>query len=123
MDTGNPETGTLANSEDPDEMQHYAAFHQGLHCSLRLKQPSWKEIHHILETFICDPLKYKIDYHILIVSIYVGKSIRTLRFKTFLLWEFNEHVQFSLGNGGDPGEVQQNSAFLQGLHYQPFVYL
>ena len=22
----------LANSEDPDEMQHNAAFHQGLHC-------------------------------------------------------------------------------------------
>ena len=22
----------LANSEDPDEMQHYAAFHLGLHC-------------------------------------------------------------------------------------------
>ena len=23
---------TLTNSEDPDEMQHYAAFHLGLHC-------------------------------------------------------------------------------------------
>ena len=23
---------TLANSEEPDEMQHNAAFHQGLHC-------------------------------------------------------------------------------------------
>ena len=22
----------LANSEDPDEMPHYAAFHLGLHC-------------------------------------------------------------------------------------------
>ena len=22
----------LANSVDPDEMQHYAVFHQGLHC-------------------------------------------------------------------------------------------
>ena len=35
----------LANSEDPDEMQHNAAFHQGLfhqglHCLLRLKQHS-----------------------------------------------------------------------------------
>ena len=30
--------GILANSEDPDEMQHKAAFHQGLHCLLRLKQ-------------------------------------------------------------------------------------
>ena len=26
--------GTLATSEDPDEMQHNAAFHQGLHCLL-----------------------------------------------------------------------------------------
>ena len=27
-------TCTLANSEDSDEMQHKAAFHQGLHCFL-----------------------------------------------------------------------------------------
>ena len=25
---GNPITSTFANNEDPDEMQHYAAFHQ-----------------------------------------------------------------------------------------------
>ena len=25
----------FANSEDPDEMPHNAAFHQGLHCFLR----------------------------------------------------------------------------------------
>ena len=25
---------TLSNSEDPDEMPHHAAFHQGLHCLL-----------------------------------------------------------------------------------------
>ena len=31
--------GTYASSEDPDEMQHNTAFHQGLHCLLRLKQP------------------------------------------------------------------------------------
>ena len=30
--------GTLANSEDPDEMTYNAAFHQGLHCLLRLKK-------------------------------------------------------------------------------------
>ena len=29
--------GTLANSEDPHEMQHDADFHQGLKCLLRLK--------------------------------------------------------------------------------------
>ena len=27
--------GTLANNEDPDEMLHYAAFHQCLHCLLK----------------------------------------------------------------------------------------
>ena len=30
--SGKPLTNTFANSEDPDEMQHNAAFHQGLHC-------------------------------------------------------------------------------------------
>ena len=48
--------GTLANSEDPDEMQHNAAFHQGLHCLLRLKLPPGTEIHHNLVTSTCDPL-------------------------------------------------------------------
>ena len=32
--------GTLANSEDPDEMQHNTAFHLGLHCLLISKHPS-----------------------------------------------------------------------------------
>ena len=36
--------GTLANSEDPDEMQHDAAFHQVLHYLLRLNKPSGKEM-------------------------------------------------------------------------------
>ena len=27
---------TFANSEDPDEMQHNAAFHQSLHCLFRV---------------------------------------------------------------------------------------
>ena len=31
--------GTLARGEDPDEMQHKATVHQGLHCLLVLKQP------------------------------------------------------------------------------------
>ena len=33
--TGNLEMGTLANSEDPDEMPQNVAFHQGLHGLLR----------------------------------------------------------------------------------------
>ena len=28
---------TFINSEDPDEMPHYAAFHQGLYCLLSKK--------------------------------------------------------------------------------------
>ena len=28
----------IANSVDPEEKQHKAAFHQGLHCLLRLQQ-------------------------------------------------------------------------------------
>ena len=71
--------GTFANSEDPDEMQHNAAFHQGLHCLLGLKQPLETEIHHNLENSTCDPLKYTMDCPILIVSIYMGKSIRIQR--------------------------------------------
>ena len=48
----------LENSVDPDEMKLIAAFHQGLHCLLRLKQSSGSEIHRNLENSICDPLKY-----------------------------------------------------------------
>ena len=33
---------TLANSEDPDEMPHHAAFHLGLHYLLRQKRSSEK---------------------------------------------------------------------------------
>ena len=43
LKTRNLKTGTLANSADPDEMLHNAAFHQGLHCLLRHKQSSEKE--------------------------------------------------------------------------------
>ena len=35
--------GTLANIEDPDEMLHNAAFHQGIHCSLKQKRSSEKK--------------------------------------------------------------------------------
>ena len=50
MYTGNPQIGNLASSYDPDEMQHKAAFHQRLHCLLRLKQSIGTEIHHNLKT-------------------------------------------------------------------------
>ena len=85
-------TVILANSEDPDEMQHYAAFHQGLHCLLRLKQPSVTEIVNNLETFTCDPLKCKMGNPILIVLTCMGKSIRIQRVNSEdsgdLAWKF-----------------------------------
>ena len=69
---------TLANSEDPDEVQHNAAFHLGLHCLLRLKQHSGAEIHNF-ENSTCDPLKYTMSSSKLIVSICMDKSIRIQR--------------------------------------------
>ena len=36
-------------------MPHNAAFHQGLHCLLRQKQSSEKEIQFNLEILTCDP--------------------------------------------------------------------
>ena len=59
--------GTLANSEDPDEMQQKAAFHQGLHCLLRLKHLLGAEIHYDLENSMFDPLKNTMGISILIV--------------------------------------------------------
>ena len=46
--------GTMANSEDPDEMPHKAAFHQGLHCSLRENQSS--ENFFLIKTYNPGPL-------------------------------------------------------------------
>ena len=77
----NPSTGIMANSEDPDEMQHNAAFHQGLHCLRRLKQPSRTEIHYNLEKSTRNPFKSTISSPILIVSLSMGKSIRIQRVK------------------------------------------
>ena len=72
---------TLVNSEDPDEMQHNAAFHLGLHCLLRFKQSSGTEIHHNIKNSTCDPFKYTMGSPILIVSIGMGKSIRIRKVK------------------------------------------
>ena len=47
--TRNPLTGTLANSADPNEMHHYAAFHQDPHLLLRSKQSPGTEIHYNLD--------------------------------------------------------------------------
>ena len=75
--------GTLANSEDPGEMQHDAAFHQDLHCLLRLNEPKGTEIH-ILENFTYNLLKYTMRSPLLLVLISIGKSIRIQRVNNFL---------------------------------------
>ena len=56
--------GNLANSEDPDKMQHYAAFYWGLHCLLRFKQSAGKKYtgNHNLENSIFRPLKVQLFY-------------------------------------------------------------
>ena len=63
------QTGTLANSAET------AAFCEGLHCLLRLKQPSGTEKHN-LETSTCDSFKNKMSNPILNISISMGKFIR-----------------------------------------------
>ena len=45
--------GTLATSGYPDEMLHNAAFHRDLHCLLRQKQSSEKEMH-LFKNITCD---------------------------------------------------------------------
>ena len=45
---GNLQMGTLENNEDPDEITHRAAFHQGVHCFLKQNRSSVKEIQYNL---------------------------------------------------------------------------
>ena len=85
--------GTLANSDDPDEMQHNAAFHQGLHCFLTLKQPSETEIYHNLAKTKFDTM----GSPILIVSIYMGildiHYTQTMEIWILMIYKF---MKFSL---------------------------
>ena len=60
--------GTLTNNEDPDEMPHNVAFHQGLHCLLRQNQTSAKEIKYILEIITCEPSIYTMDHYFIVCS-------------------------------------------------------
>ena len=68
--------GYLVNCEGTDEMQHDAAFYQGLYCLLRLSESSRPEIHHNLENSTCNLLMYIMGSPALIVSICMEKSIR-----------------------------------------------
>ena len=64
----------MANNGDPDEIKHNAAFNQGLHCLLSLKQPSGTETHYELEKSTFITLKYAMCRPIVIVPIYMKKS-------------------------------------------------
>ena len=46
---------SFAISEDPDEMHHYAAFHQGLHCEVK-KRSSDKRITYFFKNYNWTPL-------------------------------------------------------------------
>ena len=46
---------TFANSKDPDEMQHNAAFHQALHCLKRSKRYSDKGMQYFRKIITCHP--------------------------------------------------------------------
>ena len=72
-------------------MQHNAAFHLGLHCWLRSKQPSGLEIHHNLENSICNPLKITIGSLILSVSTHMEKSNRIQRVNGYVASSTKSH--------------------------------
>ena len=64
------------------QMQHKASLHQGLHCLLR-----FKTIFIIKRYMTSNPVKYKMDNSIFIVSICMGYSIRMKRIN-------NTHAHF-----------------------------
>ena len=82
--------GTLANSEDPDEMSHNTTFHQGLFYMLRKnKQSSEKEIYNIF----WNPSIYTMGHPYLTVSSLIGtlvqKGYNNLLIETVLLSTHN----------------------------------
>ena len=67
--------GTLANSEDPDEMPH-VAFHLGLHCLLRQNRSSEKNKQYFGEEIITfDPSIYTMDQPAFIVYSFMENSV------------------------------------------------
>ena len=72
LSTENPLKGNfkLANIEDSEEMPHYAAFHEGLHCLLTETKSIVIERNIIfLEIITCDPSKYTMDHSEFIVRM------------------------------------------------------
>ena len=62
---------TLANGENPDEMPHNAAFHQGLSCLLRQNPSSEKEE----KKKTCDPSICTMDHPNFIVCRFMENSM------------------------------------------------
>ena len=83
LKTKTPKMGTLENSEDPDEMPQYAAFHQGLHCLLRQNQSSEKNKQYLLEIMTCDPSVYTMDHPDFIICSFMENSIGLKRVYPF----------------------------------------
>ena len=65
--------GTMANSEDPDEMQHKAAIHQDLHCLLRQIRSSEKEIQFGGGGGLLPATPHNIQWTILTLYLALGK--------------------------------------------------
>ena len=67
----------MANSEDPNEMPHYAVFHKGLHCLLifdKIDLP--RKIYNIsFEIITCVPSKYTMDHPDVILCSSMGNPI------------------------------------------------
>ena len=55
-------------------MQHNYAFHLGLHCLLRLRRSSEKEMQFYLEIITCHPSMYTMNQPRLICTISYGKA-------------------------------------------------
>ena len=97
----------LANGEDPDDMQHDAAFHHGLHCLLRQNPYSEEIIPYFCEILTCDLSICTMDHCYFIVYNFMDtplvlkglrqisdykKSIKCLQNNTFSV--LNEFLDF-----------------------------
>ena len=89
---------TFANSEDPDEMPHEAAFHEGLHCSLRLNQSLEIEVY-FLEIITCDPSIYTMDHPNLTVSNFMGNFIGLKKVNPII--PMKSSIQFDIKHHND----------------------
>ena len=93
-----PLTGSLANNEDPDEMLHYVASHQGLHCLLRLTIFREKKFKFSWKLYTCDPSIYTMDHPVFIVLNQWEESFAYLYYIFCLFCCFTSQVNSS-GHG------------------------